>query len=136
MLLRLLRFSNNFYFPQKLTAWEWYGFPQAISLFWEFVHSQILRIAWIFTNSNLWGRAEDMKNPCIFKYTIKWESDRNKKHPCYGKSMSTNFSGSPHNMGFVAFSHATRNWREKPCIFPMIWFFLYPLIYKTYRLVI
>ena len=27
-----------------------------------------------------------------------------KEHPCYGKSMSTNFRGSPHMMGFVRFS--------------------------------
>ena len=28
-----------------------------------------------------------------------------KKYPYYGKSMITNFPGSPHTMGFVAFSH-------------------------------
>ena len=39
-----------------------------------------------------------------------------KNHPYYGKSMSTNFPGSPHTMGFVAFSRTMRNWWGKPCI--------------------
>ena len=34
----------------------------------------------------------------------------------YGKSMITNFPGSPHKMGFVAFSHAMGNWWENPYI--------------------
>ena len=36
------------------------------------------------------------------KYTIKWESN-GKKRPCYGKSMSTSFPGSPNVIGFVTF---------------------------------
>ena len=56
---------------------------------------------WIFycTMENWWG------NPCIshmMKYTIRLVSN-GKKHPYYGKSMSTNFSGSPYTMGFVVF---------------------------------
>ena len=52
------------------------------------------------TMENWWG------NPCIshmMKYTIRLVSN-GKKHPYYGKSMSTNFSGSPYTMGFVVFS--------------------------------
>ena len=33
-----------------------------------------------------------------------------KKHPYFGKSMSTNFPGSLHTKGFVAFSRTMRNW--------------------------
>ena len=39
-----------------------------------------------------------------------------KNHPYYGKSMSTNFPGSSHTMGFVAFPLTGRNWWENPCI--------------------
>ena len=44
--------------------------------------------------------------PCIcishiIKYTIECESN-GRKHPYYGKSMSTNLSGSPHTVGFVS----------------------------------
>ena len=49
-----------------------------------------------------------------------------KKHPYYGKSMSTNFPGSPHTMGFVGFS-------RKPTsqAFPIWWVFLpSPLLRK------
>ena len=49
---------------------------------------------------------------------IRWE----KKQPCYGKSMSTNFLGSPHKMGFVAFSCSMGNWWENLCISHMIRF--------------
>ena len=76
------------------------------------------------------------RNPCIshfIKYTKEYESNW-KKHPYYGKSMSTNFSGSPHMMGFAGFSrksifqafpiqwvfllfpHTFGNWQENPCI--------------------
>ena len=36
------------------------------------------------------------------KYTVEWESNR-KKHPYYGKSISTNFPGSSHMMGLVGY---------------------------------
>ena len=52
------------------------------------------------------------ENPCIshmMKYTIEYESN-GKKAPYYGKSISTNFPGSPNMMCFVAFSCATENW--------------------------
>ena len=52
-----------------------------------------------------------LENSCIFhvmKSTIGWESN-GKKRLYYGKSMSTNFSGPPHTMGFVAFFHAIGN---------------------------
>ena len=42
-----------------------------------------------------------------------------KNHPYYGKSMSTNFPGSPHTKGFVAFSRTMRNWWGNPCISQM-----------------
>ena len=39
-----------------------------------------------------------------------------KTRPYYGESGSTNFPGSPHTMGFVAFSCTTGNWWGNPCI--------------------
>ena len=46
-----------------------------------------------------------------------------KKHPYFGKSMSTNFPGSLHTKGFVAFSRTMRNWMgigwEKKA--PILW---------------
>ena len=57
----------------------------------------------------VWGQISQWEiwweNPCIFhamKYIIGWESNR-KKHPYCGKSMSTNFPGSAHRMGFLGF---------------------------------
>ena len=43
-----------------------------------------------------------------------------KRHPYYGKSMSTIFPGPPHTMGFVAFSPTKGNWWENPCISHMM----------------
>ena len=45
-------------FLPKPTAWEWYGFPQNISMLWELGHSQTLGIAWVFINSKSVSRAE------------------------------------------------------------------------------
>ena len=56
-------------------------------------------------------------NPWSLQYDGKC-MERN--HPYYGKSVNTNFSGSPHSKGFVAFSHTMRNWRGDPCISYMI----------------
>ena len=39
-----------------------------------------------------------------------------KKHPFYGKSMSTNFPGPSQTVGFIAFSRIMGNWWENPCI--------------------
>ena len=65
------------------------------------------------------------RNLCIYhmlKHTIGWKSE-GKKQPYHGESISTNFPGSPHTMGCVAFSRAMRNWWENPCISHMIRFF-------------
>ena len=73
-------------------------------------------IAFSYTMENWWG------NSCIshmMKHTVGWES-YGKNHPYYGKSMSTNFPGSPHTMGFVAFSRTMRNWWGTPCISHMM----------------
>ena len=44
-----------------------------------------------------------------------------KKHPHYGKSMSTNFPGSPHTMGFLYLGY----YREPISrTFPIRWFWL------------
>ena len=58
-----------------------------------------------------------------------------KKYPYYGKSMITNFPGSPHTMGFVAFSHAMGNWWENPCISHMMRFvnFFLWIVYKIFK---
>ena len=49
-----------------------------------------------------------------------------KKHPYYEASMSTNFSGSPHMMGFVGF------YREPVSqTFPIRWVFLrFPMLWE------
>ena len=67
------------------------------------------------------------ENPCIFhamKYTIGWESN-GKKHPYCGKSMSTNFPGFSHRMGFLGF-YRERIFQTFPIrwvwlSFPMLW---------------
>ena len=51
----------------------------------------------------------------VMKSTIGWESN-GKKPLYYGKSMSTNFLGPPHTIGFVGFFRAMGNWWENPCI--------------------
>ena len=59
------------------------------------------------------------EDPCtshMMKYTIGWESDRNKKYLYYGNYMITNFPCSSHTMGFVAFCHAMGNWWENSCL--------------------
>ena len=58
-----------------------------------------------------------------------------KKYPYYGKSMINNFPGSPHTMGFVAFSHAMGNWWENPCISHMMRFvnFFLWIVYKIFK---
>ena len=43
-----------------------------------------------------------------------------KIHPYYGKSVSTNFPGSPHTKGFAGFSRTMRNWWGNPCISHMM----------------
>ena len=40
----------------------------------------------------------------IHTFPIGWAHLMGKKHPHHGKSMSTNFPGSPDAMGFAAFS--------------------------------
>ena len=70
---------------------------------------------------NWWG------NPCIshiLKYTIECESN-GKKHPYYGKSMNTNFPGSPHTVGFVGYFRDSISQsfpiRWVRLSFPMLW---------------
>ena len=56
-----------------------------------------------------------MHFPCdevYHKMGIWWK----KKGPCYGKSMSTSFPGSPHMIGFVTFSCTMENLWGNPCI--------------------
>ena len=66
--------------------------------------SQVLHIWWVLLHFPvLWGIPKDGNR-------------MGKNHPYYGESMSTNFPGSPHTMGFVAFSHTIRNWMGNPCI--------------------
>ena len=62
------------------------------------------------------------------KYTIKWQSN-GKRHPHYGKSKSTSFLGSPHMMGFAAFSFTMGNWWGNPCISHLM---KYPTGWESY----
>ena len=65
-----------------------------------FSHSIGLRLASI---SHVLGNWQE--NPCIshmMKYTIGWDSNE-KKHPYYGKSMTTNFPGFRRTMGFLGY---------------------------------
>ena len=62
------------------------------------------------------------ENPCIshiINYTIECES-AGKKHPYYGKSMSTNLPGSPHTMGFVSGNQFPKlsSFNGFGCLFP------------------
>ena len=91
----------------------WWSIPQDGNLRKETTHfmeklleplSQAFPIRWVLLAflmlSGIWW-----KNPCISHvrmYTTGWESN-GKKHPYYGKSMSTNFPGSPHTMDFVEY---------------------------------
>ena len=61
------------------------------------------------------------ENLCIshmMTYTTRWKSN-GKKHPHYGKSMSTNFPGSANTMGFVEYC-----WEPVSLAFPIRWFWL------------
>ena len=89
---------------------------------WEPI-SQAFPIRWV---SLCYGKFDD-KNPCIshvIKYTIGWESN-GKKHPYCRKSMSTNFPGSPHTMGFLGYYQEpisqTFPIRWVWLLFPMLW---------------
>ena len=89
----------------------WWSIPQDGNLMEQTTHfmeklrepiSQAFPIRWVLLTfpmlSGIWW-----KKPCISHvrmYTTGWESN-GKKHPYYGKSMSTNFPDSPHTMGFV-----------------------------------
>ena len=87
----------------------WEQISQAFPIWWVLLTFLMLLEIW-------W------ENPCIFhaiKYTIGWESN-GKKHPHYGKSMSTNLPVSSHTMGFVAFSCSVGNWWGNPCISQMM----------------
>ena len=54
-------------------------------------------------------------------WSISYDENRiGKKHSYYGKSTTTNFPGSPHQMDFVAFSHTMDNWWKNPCIFHLM----------------
>ena len=53
------------------------------------------------------------------KYTTGWETN-GKKAPILSKSMSTNFPGFPHSMGFLAFSRAIGKLMGKPMHFPYV----------------
>ena len=98
--------------------------------------SQFLQIQWILLYFPvLWEINEETH---AFTISLSIPKDGNwmeKKHPYYGKSMSTNFPGSPHTMGFVAFSvlseiDAKPNY-GKPCVSHMmrfINFFLWIII--------
>ena len=62
------------------------------------------------------------ENRCItymMKYIIELESN-GKKAPILWKNMNTNFPGSHHTMGFVAFSCTMGNWWGNPCFFHMM----------------
>ena len=75
-------------------------------------------VAFSCTMGNWW------ENPCIpymMKYTaIGWKLYGEKSLILYKKSISTNFPGSTHTKGFVAFSRTMRNWWGNTCIFHMI----------------
>ena len=55
----------------------------------------------------------------MMKYIIELESN-GKKTPILWKNMNTNFPGSHHTMGFVAFSCTMGNWWGNPCFFHMM----------------
>ena len=59
------------------------------------------------------------------KYDLGWEYNR-KNNPYYGKSMSNNFPGSPHTMGFVEYS-----WEPISQALPILWVLLsFPMLWE------
>ena len=117
----------------------WWSIPQDGNLMekpfhfmeklWEPI-SQVFPIRWVLlTFLMLWETW--WQNPCIshaMKYTIGWESN-GKNRPYFRKSMSTNYPGSLHTMGFVEY------YREPISqAFPIRWFgCLFPCYGKLMR---
>ena len=98
---------------KTLTFPLWWSIPQDGNIMGKSAHSmekvwepfsQVLPIRWVsLTFLMLWENW--CENSCIshvIKYTIGWESN-GRKHPKYGKSMTTNFLSSPQTMGFVEY---------------------------------
>ena len=101
-------------FPGFLNTMDFVGYSQEPI-------SQALPIRWIwlpFPMAAKWWENTYISH--VMKYTIEWESNGKKTPIPYRKSMSTNFSGSPHTMGFVAFSCTVGNWWVNPCISHMM----------------
>ena len=62
------------------------------------------------------------------KYTVGWQYN-GKRHQYYGKSMSTNFPGSPHTLRFVEYY-----WEPISQALPIPWVWLsFPVLWKLMR---
>ena len=83
--------------------------------------SQVLPLQWVLLRFLvLW---EIIWETHAFPIWWSIQKERNRmgtNHPYYGKSVSTNFPGSPNTKGFVAFSHTIKNWWGHPCISHML----------------
>ena len=66
--------KNTPKFPQQPTAWEWYGFPQNISVLWKLVYSQALGIAWVPTNSKSVRLSRTWELPVLsHTFSVIWD---------------------------------------------------------------
>ena len=81
--------------------------------------SQVLAIRWVLLHFSVLWKIDGESHA----FPIWWNINGNrmgnhmgKKHPYYGKSMSTNFPVHPMRWVFVTFFRTMRNWWGNPCI--------------------
>ena len=83
--------------------------------------SHVLLIRWVLLHFLVLWEIDGETHAFPIWWSIPHDGNRMRKnHPYYGKSMSTNFPGSRHTKGFVAFSRIMRNWWGNPCISHMM----------------
>ena len=84
--------------------------------------SQVLPIQWALLHFPVLWEINGETHAFPISSSIPYENWMGKKHPYYGKGMSTNFPDSPYTMGFVAFPHTMGSWWQNPCISHMMRF--------------
>ena len=83
--------------------------------------SQVLPIWWVLLHFPVLWKTDGETHTFPISWSIPCDGNlMGKNHPYYGKSMSTNFPGSPYMTGFLAFSCSVGNWWGNLCIFQMM----------------
>ena len=83
--------------------------------------SQVLPIWWVLLHFPVLWKIDGETHTFPISWSIPYNGNlMEKNHPYYGKSMSTNFPGSPYMTGFLAFSCSVGNWWGNLCIFQMM----------------